>query len=262
MSFFITGGNLGYALGPLLAGVIVASMGIHGLVVLMLPALAMAAVLRYAYPLDRGACAPQTPREIRPGGGRSAILPIGILVMGAALRAWAIFASIAYLPTYLIGRGYDLAPANFLVTLMLLAGVVGQISGGILSDRYGRKEITILGMLGAIPAFLLFMQTDGLLSLSILMLFGFLLWSSFSITVAIAQELMPGNIGLASGLTLGLAVGGGGIGVAITGALADSFALDAALLTLVVPVALSIFLFAVLPYPWRILPRHGTLRKQ
>lgn len=259
MSFFVTGGNLGYALGPLLAGIVVAAFGIHGLVVMMLPALAMAAVLRYAYPLDRGVCIPKVADDNRPGMDRAAILSIGILVLGAAFRAWAIFASIAYLPAYLVGRGYDLAPANFLISLMLLSGVAGQIAGGILSDRYGRKEVTILGMLGAIPAFILFMLTEGMLSLSILMIFGFLLWSSFSITVAIAQELMPRSIGLASGLTLGLAVGGGGIGVAITGALADSFALDIALLTLAVPVAVSILLFMVLPYPWRLVPRRRAL---
>lgn len=95
------------------------------------------------------------------------------------------------------------------------------------------------------------MASDGIISVTALLLFGFTLWSTFAVTVAMGQEMMPRNIGFASGLVLGLAVGGGGIGVAITGALADISSLSAALSTL--PLIGAIGCFALLPYPWKVL---------
>ncbi|MDI6718539.1 MAG: MFS transporter [Methanomicrobiales archaeon] len=258
MSYFVVGGNLGYAIGPLLAGVVVAAMGLQGLLALLVPGYAMAILLHYILPAplsDRPAPlhpipdAPTAP--IRP-------VPIVTLLFAAGLRAWAIFGAVAYLPTYLVLQGFDLVAANTLVTLMLVAGVGGQILGGTLSDRYGRKEFSVLGLALAIPAFLLFIATDGIVSVVFMLTFGFLLWSTFAVTVAMGQELLPGNIGLASGLTLGLAVGGGGIGVAVTGSLADLVALDTALALLAVPIAASLLLFIVLPYPWKSLKKPGA----
>jgi FSR family fosmidomycin resistance protein-like MFS transporter len=83
------------------------------------------------------------------------------------------------------------------------------------------------------------------------MLFGFSLWSSFSVTLAISHELLPGDLGLASGLLLGLSMGFGGLGVAFIGAIGDSLGLQAALWSLLGITLLAIPLFVVLPYPWR-----------
>ena len=251
MSYFIVGGNLGYAIGPLLAGVVVAVLGLEGLLILLVPGYAMAFLLRYILPGEApGRPAPPQPNP-RTQGGAIRHGPIITLLSAAGLRAWAIFAAVAYLPTYLVLQGFDLVVANTLVSLMLLAGVGGQILGGTLSDRYGRKEFSVLGLALAIPAFLIFIGTKGLVSIVFMMIFGFLLWSTFAVTVAMGQELMPGNIGLASGLTLGLAVGGGGIGVAVTGSLADLITLETALTLLAIPIAFSLLLFFILPYPWK-----------
>ncbi|MDD1675079.1 MAG: MFS transporter [Methanomicrobiales archaeon] len=247
MSYFVIGGNLGYAVGPLLVGIAIVWMGLPGLVLFLLPGLVMALLARRIIPPSHNPCveADRAPRKVP-------LLPIAVLVTGAALRAWAIFASIAYIPPYLLQHGYDLVTATGLVTGMLLAGVAGQIAGGILSDQYGRKEYSIMGMLLSIPFFLLFLSTEGMLSLLGLILFGLTLWSTFAVTVAIAQEMMPRNIGLVSGLVLGLAVGGGGIGVAITGAIADTYSLPGSLLLLILPILGAIICFFVLPYPWRL----------
>lgn len=255
MSYFVVGGNLGYAVGPLLAGAAVAAMGLQGLLFLLVPGYAMALLLRYILPVaasDRSA--PVHPNSDAPTAPIRPV-PIAILLLAAGLRAWAIFAAVAFLPTYLVLQGFDLVAANTLISLMLVAGVGGQVLGGTLSDRYGRKEFSILGLALAIPAFLLFISTDGIVSVISMLIFGFLLWSTFAVTVAMGQELLPGNIGLASGLTLGLAVGGGGIGVAITGSLADWIALDTALALLAIPIAASLLLFFILPYPWKALKK-------
>ncbi|MDD5418266.1 MAG: MFS transporter [Methanomicrobiaceae archaeon] len=252
-SYFVVGGNLGFALGPLFAGAVVGLMGLPGLVYLLIPGLVMAPLLRVILPPsghtgrpDEAAAAP-----IRMGSMK----PVVILVLATAFRAWTIFGSIAFLPTFLTDRGFDLITANILVSATLVAGIVGQIFGGAISDRFGRKEYTVFGLVGAVPAFYAFLMTDGFASIAALMLFGFSLWSTFSVTVAMGHEMMPGNVGLVSGLILGLAVGAGGLGVAITGYLADHISLYLGLYTLPLPVIVAVLLFLAVPYPWKALGR-------
>ncbi len=250
-SYFVIGGNLGYAVGPICAGVAVGLMGLPGLVILAIPGIVMAAVLRYVLPapVRREGPAPSSRSE------RPARRAIALLVAASGLRAWAIFGSVAFLPTILTLRGIDLVTANLLVSGMLIAGVVGQLVGGTLSDRYGRKEYTLIGLVTAIPPFLVFLMTDGIVSLVAMIIFGFILWSTFAVTVAMAHEIAPGNVGLVSGLMLGLAVGVGGMGVAATGWIADATSLSVGLMTIPVAIALAVPLFLAVPYPWKVFSR-------
>jgi FSR family fosmidomycin resistance protein-like MFS transporter len=137
------------------------------------------------------------------------------------------------------------------MTLMLLAGVAGQVMGGYISDMIGRKEFMIFGLAGAIPFFYLFFASSGIIAVITLLLFGFFLWSTFAVAVAMSHELLPHNIGLASGMMLGLAIGFGGLGVAVNGAIADHYSLAAALGTIPVPITAALLLILVLPYPWK-----------
>ncbi|GLI47723.1 MFS transporter [Methanoculleus bourgensis] len=250
-SYFVIGGNLGYAVGPICAGVAVGLMGLPGLVILAIPGIVMAAVLRYVLPapVRREGPAPSSRSE------RPARRAIALLVAASGLRAWAIFGSVAFLPTILTLRGIDFVTANLLVSGMLIAGVVGQLVGGTLSDRYGRKEYTLIGLVTAIPPFLVFLMTDGIVSLVAMIIFGFILWSTFAVTVAMAHEIAPGNVGLVSGLMLGLAVGVGGMGVAATGWIADATSLSVGLMTIPVAIALAVPLFLAVPYPWKVFSR-------
>ncbi|MBT0733819.1 MFS transporter [Methanoculleus bourgensis] len=250
-SYFVIGGNLGYAIGPICAGVAVGLMGLPGLVILAIPGIVMAAVLRYVLPapMRREVPAPSSRSE------RPARRAITLLVAASGLRAWAIFGSVAFLPTILTLRGIDLVTANLLVSGMLIAGVVGQLVGGTLSDRYGRKEYTLIGLVTAIPPFLVFLMTDGIVSLVAMIIFGFILWSTFAVTVAMAHEIAPGNVGLVSGLMLGLAVGVGGMGVAATGWIADATSLSVGLMTIPVAIVLAVPLFLAVPYPWKVFSR-------
>jgi FSR family fosmidomycin resistance protein-like MFS transporter len=159
---------------------------------------------------------------------------------------------------YLVTEGYDLVMASLIVTLMLLCGVAGQIAGGHFSDRNGRKEFMIFGLVLSIPPFGLFMLTHGILSITGLLLFGFFLWSTFAVAVAMSHELLPGNVGLASGIMLGLAIGFGGLGVAVNGIIADHYSLAAALGTIPIPIAGAILLMCVLPYPWKTFRQKGV----
>ncbi|QSZ67710.1 MFS transporter [Methanofollis aquaemaris] len=249
-SIFVIGGNLGFALGPVLAGLAVGAFGLHGLLFLAIPGLLMAGLFGFLLPAEGTEPVKRTEEEAEAGGPLS-LRPIAMVVGVGALRSWAIFAAVAFLPTYIHATlDVDLVTANTLVSLMLVAGVVGQYVGGSLSDTYGRKEYTFLGLVASVPPFILFLMTDGPLSYAGLLLFGFLLWSTFSVTVAMGQEVMPGRAGLASGLMLGLAVGAGGLGVIVSGVVADAFSLDAALATLLVPIIAAALLTLFVPYPW------------
>ena len=254
-SYFVVGGNFGYAIGPVLAGGLVWWLGLPGLLLLVLPAIVMAFALKYILPegITR-ACTPSAvPVPIDTSHTITSKKPFIILMIASILRAWAIFAAITFLPMYLVSQGYDLIMASMIVTLMLLAGVAGQVVGGYFSDRYGRKEFMIFGLVLSIPPFCLFMLTGGILSISGLILFGFFLWSTFAVAVAMSHELLPGNVGLASGIMLGLAIGFGGLGVAVNGIITDHYSLAAALATIPIPIAGAILLMCVLPYPWKML---------
>lgn len=255
-SYFVVGGNLGYAIGPILAGALVFWLGLPGLLILIFPALFMIFALRYLLPGGiAGARGAHTAPE--PGTAEAPIKkPFMILMVASILRAWAIFAAITYLPMYLVTQGYNLVTASMIVTLMLLAGVAGQIVGGHISDRYGRKEFMVLGLACSIPAFYLFYVSSGMVAIIAIFLFGFALWSTFAVAVAMSHELLPRNVGLASGIMLGLAIGFGGLGVAVNGILADQYSLAAALGTIPIPIAGAVLLMIVLPYPWKSLNRH------
>jgi MFS transporter, FSR family, fosmidomycin resistance protein len=250
-SIFVVGGNVGYAIGPVLTGILVFQMGLHGLLFLIFPALFMVFALRYLLPGGiAGACQSYTGPEPTEGPELSK-KPFIILMIVSVLRAWAVFAAITYLPMYLVSRGYDLMTAGIIMTLMLLAGVAGQLMGGHISDRIGRREFMIIGLAGAIPFFYLFFASTGTVAIIAILLFGFFLWSTFAVAVAMSHELLPQNVGLASGMMLGLAIGFGGLGVAINGMIADHYSLAAALGTIPIPIIAAMLLMFILPYPWK-----------
>jgi FSR family fosmidomycin resistance protein-like MFS transporter len=251
LSYFVVGGNLGFALGPVVAGAALDLFGLTGTLLLAIPALVMAILLYFLQPV---AVAPPPDPAGRHGGEPASSTDwraMGILLAASSLRAVVIFGSVAFLPSYLVGRGYDLLTANILATAMLAAGVAGQMAGGALSDRRGRKEVIVAGMALAIVALAAFLFTTGWTSLLFLLVFGFALWSGFSVTLAIAHELMPGELGLSSGLLLGFSMGLGGLGVAAIGSLADTMGLAAALSSLILPLAAATVLMVVLPYRGR-----------
>ena len=219
LSVFSAAGNVGWAVTPLLAVPLVKSLGLGMTPLFIIPGVAVAVMLRFAAPRipSRAAEAaePLLPvlRQVWPE-----LLKVVLVV---SLRSLAYFGLITFLPLYLQERGIPLTQGGQLLFLMLFAGAVGGLGGGSLSDRVGRKAVTGTSLALSTPLFLWFLASSGPGSIVLLCLAGAALLASFSVTVAMAQELISRNAAIASGLTLGFGVGIGGLGVGLVGMLIE-----------------------------------------
>ncbi|MDP2157837.1 MAG: MFS transporter, partial [Nitrospirota bacterium] len=242
MSVFIIGGNIGFAISPVLIGALTSSMGQGGMFYMAIPGILMGSLI---WKLSSG-MSTGTVREMHPFR-LSDLRPAVILIMVAVLRSWVYFSVLSYLPSYFVQGGRSVLRSNSLLSIMLLAGVAGQFIGGTLSDRFGRKQVTLASLLLAAPLLLAFLHTTGPASLAFLFCFGFSVMASFSVTMVMMHQIMHRHIGMASGIMIGFALGIGGIGVMITGLMADSFGLFTALNTLVMVLVVAAIMIRFVP---------------
>jgi len=242
-SLFTVGGNLGQALGPIIGGLALAYGGISSITWLIIPALVGVAVLMLCPTPE------SCPVAVKPvGSGKEDWNPVILLFAGATLRSWVTFGAMTFIPTFLVLNGYPILEATMMVSGMLLAGVAGQLTGGTFSDRFGRKPVVVATTLAAVPAFACILVTHGPLLILSILAFGFFLWASFAVTISMAHELVPTQIGFISGLFMGVAMGAGGIGVSVSGIIADHFGLTATLAIFPLLILISAVLFALVRY--------------
>ena len=247
MSLFMLGGNLGVGLGPFLILGITLSLGLDWSFLSSPPALVMAWILYKHAPLSPEsppmAPASRLPLERSPKGRPYHLIFLLSLVV---LRVMAAASLTAFLPTIQRLRGFSLIAAGSSFTVFMACGALGGLTGGILSDRVGRKPIILASFLLIIPAFLAFLLFRGPLSFLILAILGFLFFLSEPACIVLAQEMAPQKARTASGLVMGMAWGMAGLGVLGTGALADFVGIERALsYLLLLPIgglALSFFL--------------------
>ncbi|HTP27181.1 MAG TPA: MFS transporter [Anaeromyxobacteraceae bacterium] len=235
-SVFQVGGNLGNSLGPLLAALVLVSRAGWSRAVWFSP-LALAGILLLAWVgrwykrrISRGGKAAGT--HVR-AESALALSPARIIASVAILLA-LIFSKYFYLAGigsyytfYLINKfGLSVRSAQLHLFLFQFAVALGVIIGGPLGDRIGRKWVIWASILGVAP-FTLFLPYVGLTATTILAFpIGLILASAFPSILVYAQELLPGNIGLISGLFFGFAFGMGGLGSAVLGAIADRTSIE------------------------------------
>ncbi len=227
-SLFQVGGNVGQALGPLAAAVVVVRWGQSSLAFFGLLALTSCAILwNVGLWYRRHGLARLTARAGR--GARHAALPRGKAVQGLAILAALLFSKFVYLASitsyftfYLIHRfGVSVEAAQLHLFAFLAAVALGTALGGPLGDRIGRKRVIWFSILGALPFTLLLPHLGLFWTGPVTVIIGLILASAFPAIVVFGQELAPGNVGLISGLFFGLSFGVGGIGAAVLGRLAD-----------------------------------------
>jgi FSR family fosmidomycin resistance protein-like MFS transporter len=227
-SLFQVGGNLGQALGPLAAALVVVRWGQSSLAFFALLALLSGAILWNVgiWYKHHGLARLGRSTQHRSGLRR---LPRAAIVRGLIVLLVLIFSKYVYLASltsyytfYLIEHFKRSVPSAQLYLFVFLAAMaVGTFLGGPLGDRIGRKPVIWLSILGAVPFTLLLPFANlfwtGVLTVTI----GLVMASAFPAIVVYAQELVPGKVGMISGLFFGFAFGAGGLGAAMLGALAD-----------------------------------------
>ncbi|HEX5854813.1 MAG TPA: MFS transporter [Thermoanaerobaculia bacterium] len=250
MSVFSVGGNLGIALGPVAIAFLAGSGGVARIVWMALPAGLMAALLARELPRLRPlrpdvSRSRAHPDADRPRWGAFARLS-GVIV----IRSLFAFGLVSFVPLYLVSvRGVPKQMAALAVTAMLLAGAVATLAGGRLADRFGRRAVLVSFLLPIAPLLAFFLHTPGVAGLASLVLIGGATVGTYSVAVVMGQEYLPGREGIAGGVTMGLAIGIGGIGVPLLGALADHRGVAAVFPVLGALPLLAAALSATLPGP-------------
>ncbi|HEX4767844.1 MAG TPA: MFS transporter [Lichenihabitans sp.] len=225
-SLFQVGGNFGTALGPLLAAFIVVPRGQSSIAWFSVVAFAAIIILLRIGRWYRAHL--RAPRKVS-DGATVALLPrrkVGIAItvlMVLVFSKYFYLASItSYCPFYLMSKfGLDKQAALIRLFVFLAAVAAGTIVGGPLGDRFGRRLVIWVSILGVLPFTLLLPHADLFWTTVLSVVIGLILSSAFSAILVFAQELVPGRVGMVSGMFFGFAFGMGGLGAALLGALAD-----------------------------------------
>ena len=252
MSIFAVGGNLGFAFGPPLGIFFVMHFGLRGSAIFIVPGIIMAAVFLFSrfWRIRRPAVSPPPAASVSFWASiRPALYPMSLLLGMIMFRSWTQIGVITFIPFYYINtmKG-DPMKAGTLLFAFLAAGAVGTLVGGPFADRFGHKKIILFSLGCTGPLLALFLLSGGAWSFIWLTLAGFILIFSFSISMAMGQSFFPKNVGMASGLILGLAFGMGGLGAALLGLFADHWGVPATLWIITFLPWVGFILTALIPY--------------
>ena len=250
MSVFALGGNAGFALGSLLATLVLLVGGLGATWLLVLPAALMALLLvsRLNRVLDG-----------RIGQRRTHTMPSGNDDWPAFLRLTAVvvvrsilfFGLSSFLALYFIGQlGASPGQGGVALTVFLVAGACGTLLGGWVADRSGRLVSIRIGFALAVPGLLgLVLAANQLIALVFVVVTAIGTFMPFSVFVVLGQDYLPNRIGTASGVTVGLAVSIGGLFSPVFGWLADSSGLRFTLGSFIVLPVLALLLSGLIHEP-------------
>lgn len=227
-SIFQVGGNAGSSFGPLLAAMIVVPFGQTSILWFSLLALMAITVLfrvgkwykNHEYIRKKGRTT--QPLETVNLSRKKIVISISILLVLIFSKYFYLSSITSYYTFYLIQKFHvSVQSSQIHLFIFLVSVAAGTLLGGPLGDRFGRKYVIWFSILGVAP-FTLLLPYCSLFWTSILtVIIGLILSSAFAAILVYAQELLPGKIGMVSGLFFGFAFGMGGLGSAVLGSLAD-----------------------------------------
>lgn len=225
---FFLFGQMGSAVGPSVAGVLLENWGRQGL---MLLAAANLLVGLWIWQRGNGGRQDSVSTEIQ---HRPSVLRLSapMLLLFATLlftRMTVQSTTGTFLPKYLQDHGWAPASYGLLLSMVMLGSALGNVVGGSLSDRIGRRRLVAGSMFLAAPALWFYLDSSGPLLYFLLLLIGLCTGAGHSVNVVMAQSMLPARKALASGLVLGFMFAGGAIGAAIAGWVGDQIGLDVAL---------------------------------
>lgn len=233
---FQIGGHAGYAVGPLLAAMVVVPRGQASLAWMSVVALLAMALMawtgaRYAEMRSAQIAQTKTRTTDTPAPvvtGRPILLAMIVLIVLLLSKAAYTAAFTSYYTFYLIERfGVTVQFSQVMLFLYLVVGAFGVIAGGMIGDRVGRRRVIWISILGSLPFAILLPYVDlfwtGVLSI----LISLIMASAFSSILIYAIDLTPHRVGLVGGLFYGLSFGLGGLMAAALGLLADQIGIIA-----------------------------------
>ena len=227
-SVFQIGGNVGSALGPLLAGWVVLRYGRGSVHWATLAALLAMVILLQVSRWYRNHINERTKKRVAP---EVALYPpalvrrtLGVLLMLIFSKYFYLASISSYFEFYLIHRfGLNAQSATIHLFVFLAAVAAGTLIGGPIGDRIGRKRVIWVSILGVAPFTLLLPHVGLAMTTLLSIVIGVGIASAFPAIIVYAQDMLPHRIGVVSGLFYGLSFGMGGIGAAVLGALADRY---------------------------------------
>ncbi|HET9324512.1 MAG TPA: MFS transporter [Gaiellaceae bacterium] len=247
MSLFSIGGNLGVAFGALSAAPAMLLFGRWGGLLLAVPAVVVSGLLLRSLPyLQSFAPDRRTGRQLA-GEDRPGAFAILLGVVTARTVGW--FGLLTFVPLWAVQLGHSESYGSNLLSLMLFAGGAGTLAVGPIADRIGRRPVLLASVVSVPPLTLVFIAVGGTVGVVALALVGVCVVGTFGLIQVMTQEYMPTRLGLASGISIGFAIGLGGVAAAVLGAIADSIDLEAAMYISAVVPALAIPLTLLLPSP-------------
>jgi MFS transporter, FSR family, fosmidomycin resistance protein len=227
-SIFQVGGNAGSSLGPLLAALIIVPYGqssIGWFSILALMAMTVLVLVGRWYKANTNRIKGKARNiygEEQHFSKRKITISIIILLVLIFSKYFYLASMVSYFIFYLIAKFHvSVQTAQIYLFIFLFSVAAGTLLGGPLGDRFGRKYVIWFSILGVAPFTLILPHANLFWTAVLAVIIGVVLASAFSAILVYAQELLPGKIGMISGLFFGFAFGMGGLGSAILGALAD-----------------------------------------
>ncbi|HYZ17648.1 MAG TPA: MFS transporter [Candidatus Acidoferrum sp.] len=251
MRWFAVGGNLGFAIGPAFATAAISAWGMHGTLAAGVPVAIIGGVVL----LEMRRLLTFVPAHVkaRVSAGSDDWASFAKLSTFVVVRSIAYLGMVAFVPLYCVEVLHaPPALADGLLVAFLLAGACGTIAGGPIADRIGRKAVMIwsTGLTAVLIAMFLALTRAGggiAVAAAMLIVTGFVFVASQAAFVVLGQEFLPNRVGLASGVTLGLAVSLGGAFSPVLGWIADGHGVSATILTLACLAALAATIAFTLP---------------
>jgi FSR family fosmidomycin resistance protein-like MFS transporter len=229
MSLFSVGGNIGFALGPVLVTPLVLAFGLHGTLFVLIPTWAATAVILAELPRLRGFRTDVIGGRVKRADDHEAWGPFAILGGVIALRSFVYFGLVTFIPLYYVRVLHaSKTLGNSALTAMLVGGAVGTLIGGPLADRFGRRAVLMGSMVALPPLISCFLLAGPAAGIGLVAVTGAVTIATFAVTIVMGQEYLPGRLGVAAGVTIGLSIGLGGAGAPLLGVLADAEGLRAA----------------------------------